>query len=80
MRAADLLDGLRAATSWPRERVAGGAGRLGEREQQVLGGDVLVAQLAGLALGGAQDVEQLAGVGGLAGAGGDRREAVERLR
>ena len=62
-----------------RERVAGGAGRGGQRDQQVLGGDVLVAQLAGLALGGAQDVQQLAGVGGLAGAGGDRREPVERV-
>ena len=79
MRAADLGDGL-AQEAGLGERLAGGAGRLGERDQQVLGGDVLVAQLAGLALGGAQDVEQLAGVGGLAGAGGDRREPVERLR
>ncbi len=35
-------------------------------------------ELAGLALGGAQDVEQLARGGGLAGAGGDRGQAVER--
>ena len=77
VRAADLLDGGGQHVV-ARERRAGGAGRLGEREQQVLGGDVLVAQLAGLALGGAQDVEQLAGVAGLARAGGDRRELVER--
>ena len=76
MRAADLLDGGGEHVV-ARERGAGGAGRLREREQQVLGGDVLVAQLAGLSLGGAQDVEQLAGVAGLARAGGDRREVVE---
>ena len=35
---------------------------LGQREQHVLGGDVLVVELAGLALGGAQDVDQLAAV------------------
>ena len=51
---------------------------LGEREQQVLGRDVLVLELAGLALGGAQDVEQLARRARLARAGGDRGKAVER--
>ena len=50
---------------------------LGQREQEVLGGDVLVLQLAGLALGGAQDVEQLARGGGLARAGGDGGQPVE---
>ena len=50
----------------------------GQREQDVLGRDVLVAELAGLALGEAQDVHQLAAGGRLVGAGGDRRELVER--
>ena len=81
VRAADLLDRLGerlVAGAVRAQRVAGGAGGLGEREQQVLGGDVLVAELAGLALGGAQDVEQLARVARLAGAGGDRRQRVDR--
>src|SRR3954452_17702918 len=80
--AADGLDGLQRA-------LVGGAvaledgGRLtalgaGEREQDVLGRDVLVAQLAGLALGGAQDVHELAAGGRLLGAGGDGGELVER--
>ncbi len=78
MGAADLLDRLVDLVVL-REGAAGGAGRLGEGEQQVLGGDVLVAQLPGLALGGAQDVEQLAGGAGLLGAGRDLGQRVERL-
>ena len=73
VRAADLLDGLEDVVV-RRQAVDG----LGEREQEVLGGDVLVAELAGLALGGAQDVEQLARGRGLAGAGGDGGQAVQR--
>ena len=50
----------------------------GEREQEVLGGDVLVLELAHLALGVAQDADELARrAGGLA-AGADRRQPVER--
>jgi hypothetical protein len=81
VRPAHVLDSLRERVvrrAVGAQGVAGGAGRGGEREQKVLGGDVLVAQPAGLALGGAQDVEQLARVAGLARAGGDRREPVER--
>ena len=73
VRAADLLDGLGDVVALG-QAVDG----VGEGEQQVLGGDVLVAELAGLALGGAQDVQQLARGGGLAGAGRDRGQAVER--
>ena len=50
---------------------------LAQREQQMLGRDVLVLQLARLALGGAQDVEQLARRGGLAGARRDRGQTIE---
>ena len=75
VRAADLGDRLRQAVL----RGAGGAQRVarlgavaGQREQQVLGRDVLVLELAHLALGVAQDPDELAGrAGGLA-AGADR--------
>ena len=50
---------------------------VGEGEQQVLGGDVLVLELAQLALGGAQDGHELAADGGLAGGALDGREPVE---
>ena len=50
---------------------------VGEGEQQVLGGDVLVLELAQLALGGAQDGDELAADGGLAGGALDGREPVE---
>ncbi len=69
--------GVRAA---PASRSASPAGvrARGEREQQVLGRDVVVVHAPGLALGVAQDVEQLAGGRGLAGAGRDGGAAVER--
>ncbi len=72
VRAADRLDRLR-------EVVAGGetVDGLGERQQQVLGRHVLVTELGHLALGGAEDVEQLARGGGLPGAGRDRRKPVQ---
>jgi hypothetical protein len=60
------------------QRVAGAAGRLREGEEEVLRGDVLVAEPAGLALRGAQHVEHLARRARLAGAGrdgGQRRRA-----
>jgi hypothetical protein len=67
VRAANLVQGLD-------ERVAGGAAgaqrvagpaRMGRQgQEQVLGGDVLVAQLAHLVLGRAQDLHQLAGAAG----------------
>ena len=46
------------------QRVAGLAGVRGEREQQVLGRDVLVLELAHLVLGGAQDLDELARAAG----------------
>ena len=74
VRAADVLDRLRAAL-WLAPlrlgRAASPAWALGQREQDVLGRDVLVVELAGLALGGAQDVDQLA-----AGASAPWRRAV----
>ena len=45
------------------QRVAGLRAVAGEREQQVLGGDVLVLELAHLVLGGAQDLDELAATG-----------------
>ena len=42
------------------QRIAGGPGVGGQREQQMLGRDVLVAELAHLGLGRAQDLGQLA--------------------
>ena len=83
VRAADGLDRLehglvgRAAAVEDLRHLAGLGG--GQREQDVLGRDVLVVELAGLALGEAQDVHQLAAGGGLLGARGDRRELVEQL-
>ncbi len=53
--------------------------RVGEREQDVLGRDVLVVELAGLALGEAQDVHELAARRRLLRARGDRRQLVQRL-
>jgi hypothetical protein len=73
MRAADLLDGLEDVLA-----LGQALDRLGQREQQVLGGDVVVLQPPGLALGAAQDVEQLARGGRLACAGGDGGQAVKR--
>ena len=46
------------------QRVAGLAGVRGDREQQVLGRDVLVLELAHLVLGGAQDLDELARAAG----------------
>ena len=46
------------------QRVAGLAGVRGDRQQQMLGGDVLVLELAHLGLGGAQDLDELAGAAG----------------
>jgi len=43
------------------QRLAGGCLGLGQREQQVLGGDVLVLELARLLLGGAQNLHELGG-------------------
>ena len=80
--AADLADRLGAARPCvaPRgaQRVARPRRVAGEREQQVLGGDVLVLEVAHLVLGVAQDADELARrAGGLA-AGGQRRQRVER--
>ena len=70
VRAADLLDRLVSGLVGGAVAVEGVAAspRLGagQREQDVLGGDVLVVELAGLALGEAQDVHQLAAGGRLA--------------
>ena len=65
VRAADGLDRRRAASLCVaplRLSDFGGLAALGagQREQDVLGRDVLVVELAGLALGEAQDVHQLA--------------------
>ena len=48
-----------------------------EREEQVLGGDVLVAHVARLGLGGAQDGEDV-GIGGRLGDGAERRHRAQR--
>ena len=71
MRAADGLDrrdDVLLAGAVAAQGVAGGRLVLGEGEQQVLGRDVLVLELAELALGGAQDGDELAAdaVGSLA--------------
>ena len=58
--ALDRGDDVLLARAVAAQRLAGGGAVGGEREQQVLGGDVLVAELAELALGGAQDGDQLA--------------------
>ena len=77
VRAAHLLDGLG-------ELVARGA-RVGlrvggERQQQVLGRDVLVAHAARLVVGALEQVDQGAAErGGRAGVAGDRRQRVRRL-
>ena len=78
--AADLGDRLQQRVL----RRAGGAQRLaglrvvpGEREQEVLGGDVLVLELAHLVLGCAQHLHELGRGRGLGGAA-QRRERVER--
>ena len=64
------------------QRLAGLAGMVGEREQQVLGRDVLVLQLAHLRLGVAQDLDELGRAAGRLGARGalELRQRVERLR
>ena len=77
VRAAHLLDRLR-------QLVARGAGvhlrGARERQQQVLGGHVLVAHPARLVVGVLQQVDQVAAEGGRrAGVAGDRRKRVERL-
>ena len=82
MRAADLRDRLgqrlvRRAVAVQRLRGLAALG-VGQREQDVLGRDVLVVELARLALGEAQDVHQLAAGGGLLRARGDRGELIER--
>ena len=78
MGAADLGDGLaelllgRAGSA---QQVARTPAEAGEAEQQMLGGDVLVAELAHLDLGGADDAEQLGRGSGLLG----RRERGQRV-
>ena len=82
VRAADGLDrgdDVLLAGAVAAQRLAGGGAVRGEREQQVLGGDVLVAELRELALGGAQDGDQLARDGRLGGRARDRRQLLERL-
>ena len=59
------------------QRLAGGAVVAGDREQQVLDGDVLVLELAHLALGGAQHGHELGGRRRL-GLARERGEGVER--
>jgi hypothetical protein len=83
VRPADLLEGLgqgilgRAGAA---QRLAGLGDVAREREQEVLRRDVLVAELAGLVLRGAEDLEQLAGRGrlGARGVGRVGGEPVER--
>src|SRR5437763_7118430 len=59
--------------------LAGLARVCGDREQEMLGREVLVLQLAHLALGGAQHLDQLARAGGgLRRGAADRRQRVER--
>ena len=58
--------------------VAGAAGVGGEREQQVLGRDVLVAELPHLALGGADDLDKLARTAGRLAARAQLGKRVER--
>ena len=63
VRAADLLERLQQlllGRPCGAQRVAGIAGVTRDREQQVLGGDVLVAQLAHLVLRGAKHLDELA--------------------
>ena len=80
---ADLADRLVEAVladAGGAQRVARARGVGGEREQQVLGGDVLVLELAHLLLALAQDADELARrAGGLA-AGGQRGHRVEQRR
>jgi hypothetical protein len=60
------------------QRVSGLRARLGQREQEVLRGDVLVLEAGQLAFRGAQDGQQLAGSGRLVlGAGAHGRQGVE---
>ena len=59
------------------QRLAGGAVVTGDREQQVLDGDVLVLELAHRALGGAQHGHELGGRRRL-GLARERRQRVER--
>jgi hypothetical protein len=70
VRAAHLGHGLRQRRlrrAGLAQRVAGGRAVAGQREQDVLGGDVLVLELAHLVLGGVEDLDELAGgAGGLA--------------
>ena len=66
----ERLEQLLARGADAAQRVAGLAGVRGDREHQVLGGDVLVLELAHLVLGGAQDLDQLAGAAGGLGAAG----------
>ncbi len=82
--AADLgqrLDQLIVVCAVRSQRVARLAGMLGDREQQMLGGDVLVLQLAHLLLGVAQDLHELARATGRLGARGalDLGQRVEGL-
>ena len=79
MRAADLGDRLAQLLlggAGAAQEVARPSAEAGEAEQQVLGGDVLVAELAHLDLGRADDAEQLGGGRGLLG-GGERGERVD---
>ena len=59
------------------QRVAGGAVVLGQREQQVLDGDVVVLEVLHLALGAAQQLHELRRGRGL-GCAGQRRQLGER--
>ena len=68
----ERLEQLVAGRAGRAQRVAGLAGVGGERQQQVLGRDVLVAELAHLVLGRAQDLDQLARAAGGLGVGGRR--------
>ncbi len=80
VRAADVLDGREHALlrqAGGAQRLAGGRPVAGEREEQVLGRDVLVAQLAHLVLGAAQHLEQLLRGGRLLRLG-ERRQRGER--
>jgi hypothetical protein len=55
----ERLEQLLARGAGRAQRVAGLAGVRRDCEQQVLGGDVLVLELAHLGLGGAQDLDEL---------------------
>ena len=83
VRAAHLGDGLEQLVARRPGAAQGVArARLGarQREQQVLGGDVLVLELAGGLLGAAEDLHDLAGGADVLGAlAGDSGKAVEGL-